>query len=354
MPTRKVLIHIVTWNSAESIVPCITRAANQEGFTLGEDLHIRITDNASTDSTRDQLATLTKPGIEIVHNGANLGFCAGHNQGVGAFLQGDFDALLILNPDVGLEPKTLREMVGHLDDSTRLGIVTPKLLRALPSLEAIHPHVLDAAGMVLTNSCRHFDRGAGSWDQGQYDRPGFVFGATGACVLISRSCVKALCLPSSISDEPVFEIYPQLRQGSSERPKLFDEAFFAYREDADLSWRAGRLGWKCWYEPTAVAHHVRVVTPERRGSLPPTLNAWSVRNRFLLQANNWSWSQGVLFFLLGIVIRNIVVVAGVFMSERSSLSALYEAWRLMPRAHGIRQWIRDQAMRQKLNPTASA
>lgn len=353
MPTRKVLIHIVTWNSEESIVPCVTRAANQEGFTLGEDLHICITDNASTDSTRDHLSSLSRPGIEIAYNEANLGFCAGHNQGVGAFLRGDFDALLILNPDVGLEPKTLREMVGHLDDTTRLGIVTPKLLRALPSLEAIHPHVLDAAGMMLTNSCRHFDRGAGFWDQGQYNTPGFVFGATGACVLISRSCTQALCLPSSIPDEPVFEIYPQLRLGSSERPKLFDEAFFAYREDADLSWRARRLGWKCWYEPHAVAHHVRVVTPERRGSLPPTLNAWSVRNRFLLQANNWSWSQGVLFFLFGIVIRNSVVLAGVLMSERSSLPALREAWRLMPRARVIRQWIGDQATRRNTTPTGS-
>ena len=261
MPARKVLIHIVTWNSAESIVPCVTRAASQDGFTLGEDLHIRITDNASTDETQAQLASLRREGIEVVHNSANMGFCGGHNQGVGAFLKGDFDALLILNPDVGLEPKTLREMVGHLDDATRLGIVTPKLLRALPSLEAIHPHVLDAAGMELTGSCRHFDRGAGSWDQGQYDTPEFVLGATGACVLLSRSCVKESCLPDSISDEAVFAIYPQLRQGSSGRPKLFDEAFFAYREDADLSWRAGRLGWKCWYEPKAVAHHVRVVTP---------------------------------------------------------------------------------------------
>ena len=345
MAARKVFIHIVTWNSAESIVPCIVRAAAQEGFTLGEDLWIRITDNGSIDSTKDQIVPLIRTGIELHENAVNLGFCGGHNQGIGAFLGGDWDSMLILNPDVGLEPTTLRTMLSHLDDAKRIGIVTPKLLRALPSLEAIHPHVLDAAGMMLTSACRHFDRGAGAWDQGQFDTPGFVFGATGACVLLSRRCVEALCLPNSISDEPVFAIYPQLRAGSTERPKLFDEAFFAYREDADLSWRAGRLGWKCWYEPTAVAHHVRVVTPERRGSLPPTINAWSVRNRFLLQLNNWGWSQGILFFVHGIVIRNLVVVIGVVLSERSSIHALREVCRLAPRARSIRGWIQERAAR---------
>jgi GT2 family glycosyltransferase len=143
--------------------------------------------------------------------------------------------------------------------------------------------------------------------------------------------------------ESVIEIYPQLMEGLSTRPQLFDEAFFAYREDADLSWRARRLGWKCWYEPHAVAHHVRFVTPERRKSLPEAINSYSVRNRFLLQANNWSWRDGIFSFLLGIVVRNALVVAGVVFQERASLKGLREAWTLMPRALLIRKWLRSHA-----------
>jgi len=36
---------------------------------------------------------------------------------------------------------------------------------------------------------------------------------------------------------------------------LFDEDFFAFCEDVDLTWRAQLAGWKCIYVPTAVVYH---------------------------------------------------------------------------------------------------
>jgi GT2 family glycosyltransferase len=346
----KVLVHIVTWNSAETIGLCIERARSQSGFTLGENLHIRVTDNASSDDSADVAAAMVQSGITLVRNSANMGFCGAHNQGVEEFLRGDYQSFLILNPDVGLQSATLRAMTRRLDDKKKVGLVTPKLLRALSSLEAIHPPVLDAAGMILTRSLRHFDRGAGEWDQGQFERGEFMFGGTGACLLVSRACVTDMRLPASIPAEPVCEIYPQLKEGLNERPQLFDEAFFAYREDADLSWRARRLGWRCWYEPAAVAHHVRFVTPERRKSLPEAINSYSVRNRFLLQINNWSWRDGILSFFVGIVVRNALVMCGVVFQERSSLQGLREAWRLTPRARLIRQWLRGRRSKPLPSP----
>ena len=47
----KVLVHLVTWNSEATIRRCLEQVFFQEGFTLGVDLFVRITDNASTDST---------------------------------------------------------------------------------------------------------------------------------------------------------------------------------------------------------------------------------------------------------------------------------------------------------------
>jgi GT2 family glycosyltransferase len=339
-----VFIHIVTWNSEDAIEACLKRAAEQEGFVLGESLFIRVTDNGSKDNTAAVVERCLRPGVSLVRNKDNLGFCGAHNQGVAEFLKRGCAALLVLNPDVGLEPTCLQKMFEGFARAPRVGLITPKLLRALPSLEPIYPHVLDAAGMVLTKSCRHFDRGAGQWERGKGERGEFdsaepVFGATGACVLISRECVADLCIPKTISDAEVHEIYPQLKDGWRERPQLFDEAFFAYREDADLSWRAKRRGWQCWYEPTAVGNHVRVVTPERRKGLPAELNSYSVRNRFLLQMNNWSWREGFVSFMLGIVVRNIVVIVGVYLSERSSIPALHQAKRLAKRAWEIRRQL---------------
>jgi GT2 family glycosyltransferase len=337
-----IFIHIVTWNSAESIAACLERASNQDGFVLGESLFIRVTDNGSTDQTVQIVQGLLQNGISLVQNSENLGFSAAHNQGVQEFLRRGCAAILVLNPDVGLEASCAQRLFEALARGARVGLVTPKLLRALPSLKPIYPHVLDACGMVLTKSCRHFDRGAGEWDRGQFDAAERVFGATGACVLVRRECVVDLCIPKEISDHDVHRIYPQLIQGWRERPQLFDEAFFAYREDADLSWRANRRGWECWYEPLANGNHIRVVTPERRRELPPILNSYSVRNRFLLLINNWSWREGLISFFCGIFVRNIVVTVGVYTRERSSVVGLREAKALARRAFLIRRWISER------------
>jgi GT2 family glycosyltransferase len=334
-----VLIHIVTWNSAESIVHCLERARRQDGFTIGDNLFIRVTDNGSTDDTVALVEGVCTRGITLHRNQENFGFCAAHNQGLEEFLHAEHTAFLVLNPDVGLDCGCLRAMVEKLSAAQRVGLVTPKLYRALPSLEAIYPHVLDAAGMHLTRSCRHFDRGAGDWDRHQFDNGEFVFGGTGACLLISRECALDLCIPKTIPGEDVFEIYPFLREGASQRPQLFDEAFFAYREDADLAWRAQRKRWRCWYEPTASGNHVRVVTPERRASLPAILNRYSVRNRFLMQINNWRLRDGILLLLWGIIVRNLIVIVGVLVWEKTSIRGLQEALKLSRRARAIRRWV---------------
>ena len=342
MTKRRVLIHIVTWNSADTIARCIDHARAQRGFLLGDDLVIRVTDNASSDETVKRIQELgAVNGLELHVNRANVGFCGAHNQGAARCVDGAFDAMLILNPDVGLSPNCLEEMVAALSYESKRGLVTPKLMRAADDLSPLTSKTIDAAGMILTPSIRHFDRGSGEIDCGAYERSEEVFGATGACVLVSRECISALVLSSSVSDEPVWRIYPELRDGVENRVRLFDEAFFAYREDADLSWRAGRMGWRCVYIPSAVAAHVRVVTPERRAELPSILNRLSVRNRFLLQLNNWDLSCGVASLLCGVLLRNIVVILGVLLRERSSIPGLVEALRLAPRARSIYRTTRN-------------
>ena len=54
----------------------------------------------------------------------------------------------------------------------------------------------------------------------------------------------------------------------SEGDNFFDPDFFAYREDADVAWRAQLLGWRCLYVPGAVGYHVRTVVPGNRRDVP--------------------------------------------------------------------------------------
>ena len=197
--------------------------------------------------------------------------------------------------------------------------------------------------MILTKTLRHFDRGSGEEELGQYKSTEEVFCGSGACLLVKKSCVRDLLLNSNEVDEGMYKIYPQLKFERDKRSQLFDEAFFAYREDADLAWRSQLYGWSCVYVPNARAYHRRVVLPTNRRSLPVELNRYSVRNRFLLQINNFSYSQSPMALWRGMVWRNLLVVFGVLVKERTSFPALLDVFMLLKRAFVRRKIILNKA-----------
>lgn len=340
----RVVVHIVSFDSARHLAPCVAAVAASAGFKLGEDLSIEITDNASTDASLAEGQRLQGPGISVYRNEHNIGFCGAHNQGVYRFLRGGADLLLVLNPDLALAPTALKILALALSADPLSGMATPKLLRADEDLKPLEPPVLDAAGMIMCASLRHFDRGAGEQEHGQYATQEYVFGGTGACLLLTRSAVEALLLDGPRCDAQSVRICPALAVGRDQRAPLFDEAFFAYREDAELAWRAQRLGIKTLFVPAAVGYHVRRVTPERRADLPENLNALSVRNRFLMQLVHFSIALGWESFLRGVLLRNVVVLLGILLWEGSSRRAVGEVVSLWGRAQERRELMRKRAV----------
>lgn len=306
----RILVHIVTWNSAKTIVPCCVSVLQQQFPNDRYQLTLRISDNASADNTVELLKANFGSPVDIQRNTANLGFCEGHNHACSAALDEGFDYVLVLNPDTRLTPTAVMSLVHSLENDPRAGTATPKLLRADEALRPLAPPVFDAAGMYMTPSTRHLDRGSNEHDVGQYDRMEYVFGGTGACLLIRTSFIRDVALPNDTG-----------------RYELFDERFFAYREDADLAWRGRQLGWECLYVPQSLVYHERRVLPERRAELPEALNRLGVRNRFLMLANNFSWSVRPKT-LLQTTLRNLVVFAAACSVERSSLPAFQELWNM--------------------------
>ena len=336
-----VFAHIVTFNNARTIERCLAGLSQQSGFTPGRNLSIHVTDNASHDGTPDYVRPHRETHLTFEPLSENIGFCAGHNRGVATFLKSGAAYLLILNPDLRLERGALQAMVDALEKDPAAGLACPKLLRANGALDPVEPRRLDAAGMYLTPALRHFDRGSNELDTGAYDKPSYVFGGSGACLLIRRAAVEALLVDSSSVDTPLEALYPFLR--AERGAPLFDEAFFAYREDADLAWRAQLLGVRCRYVPTALGYHERVVTPERRATLPPLLNRLGVRNRFLLQLNNFIPAASLQATVYGMIVRNIIVLLALPLRERSSLGAIGELFKLLPRALYRRRLVMERA-----------
>ena len=303
-----VTVGVVTWNSASVIEACLASVRSQTHTPLT----LRIADNASADETRARIERITTPD-ERTYFPQNRGFSAAHNALI-ASTAADF--YLALNPDVVMAPEFIARLVDAMMRDPRAGSATGKLLRFSTDTQHGGQDIIDSTGIVMLPSQRHLDRGADRADAGQYARAEHVFGASGAAAIYRRAMLE---------DTRIGEEY-------------FDEDFFAYREDADLAWRAQLLGWSCLYVPDAIARHGRRVTPERRDALPAAINYYSVRNRFLLRLKNQTAGHAIRF-LVPALARDLQVVGYVLLREHSSIGALREAIGLWPR-----MWTKRRAI----------
>lgn len=324
-------VHIVTFNHEGFIEPCLSALLQQVSPRTDFSVQVVVTDNASTDDTLNRLAPFSERGIILNRSGVNLGFSAAHNWGVARFLESEATIFVALNPDVALEPHALHELVEGLERWPNHGAATGLLLRSDHQLRPLNPEIIDSAGMLFTRQFRHFDRFAECAARAVTVREEEVEGATGAFLAVRRSFVTHVALDAGCN-ESVYQLYPALRSGASHRYPLFDEAFFAYREDAELSLRARMLGERFVLLPLSRGAHHRRVTPERRKSLSAQINKLGVRNRFLLQASLFSLRHHWRWLLEGVFLRNVIVFLGVVLQERSSVGAFKEFFILLPRA----------------------
>ena len=194
-----------------------------------------------------------------------------------------------------------------------------KLLGLNADLTIPSQPVFDSTGIYFTSNLRHFDRGSQVPDTGQYEQQEYVFGATGAACLYRRKMMDDIALNG----------------------EYFDNDFFAYREDADLAWRAQLYGWKCLYMPKAVAYHVRHVLPEKRSALPALINMHSVKNRWLMRIKNITTDLYLRHFL-AITWRDCLVVGGCLLREQSSLRGFVIVARLWRKT-----WAKRHVIMQK-------
>ncbi len=315
MNTR-VLVSIVTYNSGPYIQSCLESLRAQ----TCKDFSVAVWDNASTDATSAILRNSAKD-LSFVHfSPRNVGFCAAQNRLIASAAS---DYCLVLNPDAVLDAHYLEALIREMDRDATAGSASGRLWRLQsgvsdPAHQGEARKILDTAGIYLTPNQRHLDRGSGDIDAGQYENTEYIFGASGAAAFYRRSMLE------------------DVRAGD----EYFDESFFAYREDADLAWRAQWRGWRCLYVPEAKGYHVRRVLPERRAALPETINMHSFKNRFLLRIKNMDGGT-YLRFLVPITLRDAAALVYVLARERSSIRGIPLLYRAMPGAWAARRWIKD-------------
>lgn len=314
-----VTVSIVLFESAPDISSCLAALAAQ---TRPPD-SIVLLDNASSDGGAE-VANAAMPAARVARSARNIGFAAGHNR---LFTLQPADVHLVLNPDCRLAPDFLKRALDVLDGDPRAGSVSGRLLRFRDdSADGGPPRelpgdVLDSTGMVAMRNRRVLDRAGDEPAAGRHVEPSYVFGASGAAAVYRRAMLDDVAVLGEV----------------------FDESFFAYREDVDLAWRAQLLGWRCRYEPSMVARHRRRVAPGRRHVLPSRINRLSIANRWRMIAKN-ELGAGWRRDWRSIVGRDLQILGYAALREQASLLAVPEVVRDAPR---LRAW-RRQIMRRRV------
>jgi len=117
--------------------------------------------------------------------------------------------------------------------------------------------VLNNAGSMVFRDGYGADRAYQELDRGQYQTPEEVF----------AFCGGSVCL----------------RTGALRQAGVFDDDFFLYYEDTDLSWRLRSLGWRIRYQPAAVARHIHSASSVEWS---PLFVFHTDRNRLLMLTKN--------------------------------------------------------------------
>lgn len=230
--------------------------------------------------------------ITIIANKENLGYAGGQNIGI-KNSSGEF--VLCLNPDIILDKDYIKNIVELFLKNSKIGAITGRLLKfKINTAGTIEKtNIIDSCGLTIFKSHRVIERGGGEIDKGQYSQTERIFGVSGAAPIFRKSALENICKHSHKAFITNSYCY-------------FDEDFFSYKEDVDLSFRLLHAGMQSWFEPKVLAWHHRWETGSqekektndiflRRQQRPKLVNYLSYRNHLYFLLKNEFLSNLILY-----------------------------------------------------------
>lgn len=281
-------------NGAGWMEGCIESLYNQ---TI-QDFELIIVDNGSTDeSLRTAREYAKRENCTLVENGRNTGFSAAVNTGI---RMAKAPYVLLFNNDAFAAPDMLEKMLAPMRENGRIFSVQCLMLRHY------EPDKADDAGDYVSLFGWAFKRGDGL-DASRYTKAKRIFSSCGGAALYRKSILDEI--------------------------GLFEELFFAYLEDVDISWRANSLGYVNWFEPSATCTHIcGATTAGKTGAKYNDFKSiQSGRNSMLLPVKNMPVVMLVLnapFLLIGYFIKTLVFhLRGFGKPWRQGMREGFACWR---------------------------
>jgi GT2 family glycosyltransferase len=224
---NSVALIVLNWNGINDTLACLDSLLVQSY----SEFKIIIVDNGSIDDSVLQLTKYAKKNRSRVHlicNPVNLGFAGGVNTGIYWAIKNNYPYVALFNNDAIADSRWLEKLVSVIQKKD-IGIATGLLLHR-------DGKTIDSTGDWYSKWGLPFPRNRGN-ETVFANKDGLVFGASGGATLYKTSMFNDI--------------------------GLFDNDFFAYYEDVDISFRAQLAGWKVVYSSQAIAYHKQGATSRK-------------------------------------------------------------------------------------------
>jgi GT2 family glycosyltransferase len=292
-------IVVVNWNAGTQLAEAIGSIAQYHHGLVSS---IIIVDNASTDDSLAQVEAIQDLPfqLQIIRNSANRGFAAACNQGA-AEASGDY--LLFLNPDTRLFDDSLTKPIDFMQEPRNSGIGICGI------------RLVDEEGNASTSAARFPTLRV---------MTGKILGLTN----LFPSVFPAHLLTSSdlLGNSPVDQVigaFFLIKKNVFDCCGGFDERFFVYFEEVDLSLRARQLGYASYFLSEVSAFH-------KGGGCSEQVKAarlfYSLRSRILYAQKHYSWTEFVALVLLTGLELPLRLVQGVMRASWSDIKNTFVAY----------------------------
>lgn len=219
MSERFISATIVTFNDGETALEAVKSiVANTKRYPL----KLYVFDNGSTDNTVDLIKGVK--GVRLIENRKNIGFGAAHNLALKEDL-GDYH--FVINPDITVKSDVLSDMADFMEQSGDIVMAMPKILNTDGSEQKLPKEVPTFKRLFLGRLSKNV-RNEYIWANREITEPCEINFCSGCCFGIKTSVFKDL--------------------GG------FDQRYFMYLEDVDLTLRAKKKGRVCILPQYEVTH----------------------------------------------------------------------------------------------------
>lgn len=260
----KVSVIVLNYNGMSHLETCLSSLSKQ----TFKDFEVVVADNGSTDGSTEFVRE-NFPHVHLMEHKENFGFTKGNNIAMEVAIRNGAEYIALLNNDTEVDDNWLEALVDAIESEQDIGACQSKMLLF------DERNKINSGGGEVNYTGHAWPAGLFEKDMGKYKkRP------------IDLACAGSMMVKASVLEEAGF----------------FDEDYFIYHEDTDLSWRIRLAGYKILFAPDSVVYHKYSASFENKEKY-----YLLERNRLLTLLKNYSLkslilvSPGIIFSELAVL-----------------------------------------------------